>query len=264
MTNLNWTTYAQRPDLRAQAQRLNASVWPEFMLHDPVADELFDYIDDDFGEYQSMLYTDEGRVVVVGNAVPLVWDGTRADMPTGWDDGLTRAVADLKAGRTPNALMAIQATVATDMQGRGLSKLALKAMKYVGAQHALTTLIAPVRPNQKHLYPLTSMERYITWTRADGSDFDAWLRVHQSLGAELVGVCAASMRIPATLAEWEARTEMRFPDSGEYIVPGALNPVTIDRERDCGEYVEPNVWMRHTLTEADLRFEQELSQRETC
>jgi hypothetical protein len=29
-------------------------------------------------------------------------------------------------------------------------------------------------------------------------------------------------------------------------VPGALVPVRIDRERDVGTYVEPNVWMRHS------------------
>jgi hypothetical protein len=38
---------------------------------------------------------------------------------------------------------------------------------------------------------------------------------------------------------------MAFPESGDYIVPGALVPVQIDRERDLGHYVEPNVWMRH-------------------
>ncbi len=40
---------------------------------------------------------------------------------------------------------------------------------------------------------------------------------------------------------------MRFPESGQYIVPGALVPVEIDRENDTGRYVEPNVWMKHSL-----------------
>ena len=38
---------------------------------------------------------------------------------------------------------------------------------------------------------------------------------------------------------------MRFPDSGSYVVPGALVPVEIDLERDEGLYREPNVWMVH-------------------
>jgi len=31
------------------------------------------------------------------------------------------------------------------------------------------------------------------------------------------------------------------------MVPGALVPVTIDRRRDRGRYVEPNLWMLHRV-----------------
>lgn len=44
---------------------------------------------------------------------------------------------------------------------------------------------------------------------------------------------------------------MSFPESGEYLVPGALQPVTIDWERDVGLYEDPNVWMRHRTTEGE-------------
>jgi hypothetical protein len=40
---------------------------------------------------------------------------------------------------------------------------------------------------------------------------------------------------------------MAFPESGLYVVPGALQPVAIDRERDEGRYEDPNVWMRRAL-----------------
>jgi hypothetical protein len=36
-----------------------------------------------------------------------------------------------------------------------------------------------------------------------------------------------------------------LPESGAYVVSGALVPIEIDRERDEGVYVEPNVWMVH-------------------
>ena len=55
------------------------------------------------------------------------------------------------------------------------------------------------------------------------------------------------MTITGTVSEWEAWTGMPFPDSGEYVVPGALVPVSIDRELDRGRYVEPNVWVLHRL-----------------
>jgi len=46
---------------------------------------------------------------------------------------------------------------------------------------------------------------------------------------------------------------MAFPDSGSYVVEGALVPVEIDRGKGVGRYVEPNVWMRHTVSAGDAR-----------
>jgi hypothetical protein len=40
---------------------------------------------------------------------------------------------------------------------------------------------------------------------------------------------------------------MAFPESGEYVFPGCLTTVAIDRERDVGRYWEPNVWMLHEV-----------------
>ena len=102
-----------------------------------------------------------------------------------------------------------------------------------------------MRPNLKHRYPLVPMERYITWRRPDGTHLDPWLRTHERLGAEIVRVAPESMRVPGTVAEWEEWAGMAFPESGSYVVPGALVPVEVDRERDEGLYVEPNVWMVH-------------------
>jgi hypothetical protein len=89
------------------------------------------------------------------------------------------------------------------------------------------------------------MERYIEWRRDDGMLFDPWLRTHERLGAKILKVAPRSMRIPGTVAQWEEWAEMEFPESGSYVVPGALVPVEVDRERDQGLYVEPNVWMEH-------------------
>ena len=100
-----------------------------------------------------------------------------------------------------------------------------------------------MRPSLKHRYPLVPAERYIEWRREDGKLLDPWLRVHESAGARLVGVAPRSMRISGTVASWEEWTQMAFPESGTYIVPGALVPVEIDREGDEGVYVEPNVWI---------------------
>ena len=39
---------------------------------------------------------------------------------------------------------------------------------------------------------------------------------------------------------------MRFPETGDYVFPAGLATVHIDRERDLGEYWEPNIWLIHT------------------
>jgi hypothetical protein len=40
---------------------------------------------------------------------------------------------------------------------------------------------------------------------------------------------------------------MKFPQSGLYIIPGALVSIEMDVEKDEGVYIEPNVWMVHPL-----------------
>ena len=71
--------------------------------------------------------------------------------------------------------------------------------------------------------------------------------MHVRAGAEFVAIAERSQTVQGTVAAWESWTGMVFPDSGAYVVPGALVPVEIDRERDMGRLVEPNCWMRHRL-----------------
>lgn len=40
---------------------------------------------------------------------------------------------------------------------------------------------------------------------------------------------------------------LAYPESGVYVIPGVHAPIEIDRERDLGVYVEPNVCMRHPI-----------------
>ena len=58
------------------------------------------------------------------------------------------------------------------------------------------------------------------------------------------------MYIPGTIRDWESWTGMTFPQSGEYLVPGALQPVHMDVENDRGEYIEPNIWILHEVRES--------------
>lgn len=121
-------------------------------------------------------------------------------------------------------------------------------MKAIARSHGLGWVVAPVRPSLKASYPLTPMERYVCWRRpGDGLMFDPWLRTHECLGARLAGVAPHGNVFRGTVAEWEQWVDLPLPESGRYVVPGALEPRRVDRERDEGVLVEPNVWMVHTV-----------------
>ena len=220
---------------------------PEFMHHDASVNRWWEELFDRFAGFQVAVCDDNDLVVASGNSVPLFWDGTLEDLPDGVGATIERGVGDLEAGRAPTVASALLAKVDPAHQGRGLSGVVLRAMKEVVAGLGLAALIAPVRPTLKDRYPLAPMERYARWERDDGLPFDPWLRVHRRLGAELLRVAPRSMTVTGTVGEWENWTGMRFPESGPYVVPGALCPVRMDVERDLGTYHEPNVWMRHPI-----------------
>ncbi len=59
------------PDTIAAAARRIGGEWPEFMLHDPVADN-FPYCYDNLPDYQFVLLdTQSQEPVTIGNSIPL-------------------------------------------------------------------------------------------------------------------------------------------------------------------------------------------------
>ena len=71
--------------------------------------------------------------------------------------------------------------------------------------------------------------------------------MHVRLGAKIIKPCHEAMTVRGTRAEWEQWAQMKFPQSGLYNIPGALNPISMDIEKDEGIYVEPNVWLLHVI-----------------
>lgn len=239
----------EREDYRPLAGEIAEISWPEFMLQDPIANEHWHELFDLFEEYQFALWDEEAdHMAAMANSLPFHWKPSLEDLPEGgWDWVFLKAIEDHKAGTKPNMQSAIQINVHPDYQGRGLSKLMVRYMRGIGEAKGFQHLVAPVRPSQKSQYPLISIDDYITWKNLDGLPFDAWLRVHARVGARIIKPCHESMIIRGSRAEWETWTGMKFPQSGTYHIPGALNPIEMDLERDEGIYVEPNVWMVHEL-----------------
>jgi hypothetical protein len=238
-------TYAERPDLAARTGEVGAS-FAEFMGHGEVAERHWGKLRTELPELQLVLW-DEERDAVVGHARTMPAREAEG-LPGGIDDVLETWFGD---GDRPEAdvLSAMVAVVDAHRRGEGLSRTLIGAMRGLAGRAGFSSLIAPVRPTWKEHYPLIPLERYAWWTREDGLPFDPWIRVHARLGGELLEVCPASMLIEGVREEWEAWANMRFPADGDYVVPGALEPVRFADGH--GVYVEPNVWMRHRVQTTD-------------
>ncbi len=237
-----WPERVQRAS-DAAAER----AWPEFLRHGAVAGVHWPQLWTRFADYQFALIreTDEA-IVAVAHSVPLAWQGRLEDLPEGgWDWAMEDGMRAHDArGDTMSALAII---VLPEHQGQGLGGVMVEAMRAVGQRHGHARLVVPLRPTLKDQYPLTPMARYVRWRDAEGLPFDPWLRLHVRLGAAVVGVCSTAYRVEGTVAQWEARTGMVFPESGAYIVPGALHPVDVDLAADHIRYVEANIWVSHSI-----------------
>ena len=237
------------PHYRDLVRGLTKEVWPEFMLHDQIANELWHELLDRFAEYQLALYdTENRRVAGMANSFPLRWEEPLENLPEGgWDWAFAEAVKNHQQGGTPTIHCAIQIVLRSEYQGQGLSAPMVKAVRTVTESKGMQSLIIPIRPSEKHKYPLINLDDYVTWKTEKGLTFDAWLRVHVRAGGTIIKVCHQSKTIRGTRIEWEKWTGMKFPQNGQYIIDGALNPMEMDIEKDEGVYVEPNVWMVHKI-----------------
>lgn len=239
----------ERPDIDEERwEQIVPPVWPEFMLHDAVANESWHHLSEEFLDFQFYVLdptTDE--VLAQANTIPFAWDGDPGTLPDGVDGVLPLAIRQEAEGVAPTTLCALQAVVTKSNQGRGFARVVLEGMHRLAADAGFGDLVAPVRPSWKHRFPLIPMQEYAGWQTQEGLPYDPWYRQHVRVGGHFLHVCPGSMHIAGTVAEWSAWTAQSFPGSGDYLVDGGLVPVRIDLEADRGAYVEPNQWMRHPI-----------------
>jgi hypothetical protein len=238
-------TSCERPDLKGAADAAFQVKWPEFLFpHDPVAKEREARVAEFFPQYD-VLMLDGERVIAGGWGVALRWDGTVEDLPEGYDSTMIRAVEGHQAGVQATTLSYMTVAVIDSETKKGLAATVLSALRARGVAAGLSHVIAPVRPTLKPRYPLTPMASFATWTREDGLSIDPWIRSHQRMGATILAPCPRSMVITGTIAQWEFWTNMVFPETGRYVVPGALGLVDINVAQDTGTYTEENLWVQH-------------------
>ncbi len=242
---LNVERMRDRPRPDEQMNRLFADGWPAFITADQAVKQYIGTVRDLFADLELVLVDADDVIVAAGWSVPLRWNGEPADLPSGYTDSLARAVDGYRSRVEPDTLVIAAAQVHPDLRGRGVAGELLTALRGLAEQRGWVRVIAPVRPTLKARYPLTPIEEFAAWTRADGAPLDPWIRTHWRLGARIIATAPRSQTMTGTVAEWEAWSGMVLPSSGEYVIPDGLAILHIDRDADRGTYVEPNVWLQH-------------------
>jgi len=244
---MNYSLYklSDRKDLLEELIELNDCSWPEFLKHGNTAH--WNTLYQELAPFQLLFCEQEtGKLIGAGFTVPINWSCNVEDLPTTIEDIILNGLNTIGINDA-NTLTAIGALVSSEVRAQHLSSKILAEMKKLTISNNLSNLIVPVRPTWKAKYPLQAINDYVKWTREDGLCYDPWIRVHQRLGARIIKVTNCTLTVEGTINEWESWTDMIFPNSGNYIIPGGLTPVKIDTKNNLGIYKDPNVWMQHTI-----------------
>lgn len=176
---------------------------------------------------------------LIGAALSLPLPGEA--YPHGWDGAIRAAAAN-----TENRTDQVFALTITTREN-GLAGRLIQALKQSAAQAGARRLILPVRPARKADYPLTPMPAFLNWRTEHGEMFDPGLQLHARHGAELIGITDPATTFTGTVAEWEKWLDLPLPESGDYVIPGGLAPLTVNLAADEGVYSEQSIWMRYRL-----------------
>lgn len=250
--DIRYVSVQERPDL-VEAMWAIPSPWPPFMEADLIAELCYDQLPIRYPELQLLAIGQDSageRVLARLNAVPFDWSGRDEDLPDrGWDHALGMAFrpSNSRSNDRPRAVSLIEARIDPALVGRGTSGELLNAARRQVHRLGYRDLLAPIRPVAKGREPMTPFDEYLRRTRDDGTPFDPWLRTHLRIGGRIAKVCPAAMTISAGLTDWRRWTGLPFDVSGPVVVEDALNPVQVSVENGHAVYVEPNVWIHHSV-----------------
>jgi GNAT superfamily N-acetyltransferase len=231
---------------------LTALVWPAYLASDsdiPDPGLKFEISREEFARRfpaWGIRRDDTNELVAYANAAQLYVDLSDDFLP---DTGFTFAIQSAASKAQPNCLCLLVANVDPKARGLGFSQALINRAKLACLELGFETMIAPVRPTLKHSLPLTSMGDYIFKRTSNGEIYDPWIKMHVNSGAQMVNVCADSIRVQATLGKWREWTGLPLEKSGEQLLPGGLVPLRVDVHNNLATYSEPNVWVRYELRE---------------
>ncbi len=239
-------TRAYSDELKKAASSIEQAAWSDlgYLNYTRAHYELYTDLLEQYPDYQLCLVDEETDYpVAVFNSVPLSWSGSDELPQEGWD-WVVETGAHPKGSHT--VLGGLAMSIPAVHRAKGYGRRMLRAMRELAESKGLGGVLAAVRPSSKARHPWVNIDDYITWTDSDGKAFDPWLRSHLASGGKLVGPCKRSMVVEEPIAFWETWSKKEYPQSGSYVIDGALVPLMIDRERGIGRYEEPNIWVTYS------------------
>ncbi len=138
-------TAAERPELLEPAWEKTRDTLPEYNNHGDVLNRYWPRLTEERADFQFHLIGDGDEILARARSIPLRWDGTLAGLPAGIDGAIARGFDQAGA----NVLCALVIMVPREVQGRGVSAAAVRAMGDIARHHGLRAPIAPVRPSWK-------------------------------------------------------------------------------------------------------------------
>lgn len=236
----------QLNDAQLEQYRIAVSkAFPSVISESQVIKNNWSRLENYFPELQLFLISGEGEIIGFINTVPFQFNRPETELPNeGWDWMLETGISGFENNRAPNSLGGLQIIVIKKYQNSGYSKPILEyAKKFLTASN-LSKFFIPIRPTRKHEFPEMSMSDYLNLKDKDRV-YDPWIRTHLKSGAEIIKVCENSMSVKGDLKFWETILNKPIEKSGKYLTSGILSPITIDVEKDSGEYNEPNIWIQY-------------------
>lgn len=257
-----------------------SSLWPQFVTSTPTALQYWDKLSliPYFAQFQLIILANESvtqreSVVACANSIPVFCP--LDDLPDGgWDAILQKGMDDFHQDKSsPNLLSALGVTVSREHRRLGLAELLIQALRDLARQRRFEWLVVPLRPTRKSEHPFADLAEYLTWKSDRGSSglapepdqiYDPWLRKHVMLGGKLLKIAPKSMSVEASGQQWtqwtgcdlsemakERHVRPKVTATGcefvELPIPGALVPVRYYPAEDMASYVEPNIWVVHSL-----------------
>ena len=125
-------TVAERPELIEPGWERTRDTLPEYNNHGDVLDVYWARLKEERPDFQFHLVGRRRRILARACSIPVRWDGTVEDLPAGIDGAIARGFDEDGA----NVLCALVIMIPREVQGHGLSTVALEAMGSVRATRA--------------------------------------------------------------------------------------------------------------------------------